>query len=87
MLFRSSCYPYYFEKKDGEWIGYDYENCPVSNLVENCINPKQAKAFEVVIPSIKTGLHRLALPACLGCNIKDKFREDNWFYSNDFVIK
>lgn len=84
----SSCYPYYFEKKDGKWISYHYDSCPNSNLAENCLKPKQVKAFEIIIPSInEEGIHRLALPACLGCNLEEKFREDKWLYSNDFVIK
>lgn len=83
----SSCYPYYFEKKDGTWQSDHYEDCPNSNLVENCINPRQTKAFETVIPSITTGLYRLALPACLGCNLQEKFREDEWFYSSEFTIR
>lgn len=83
----SSCYPYYFEKKEEGWESYPYGDCPDTNLVENCINPRQTKAFETVIPSITTGLYRLALPACLGCNLQEKFREDEWFYSREFIIK
>lgn len=83
----SSCYPYYFEKKDGEWISYHYENCPDGDLVETCIEPKRVKAYEIIIPALKTGFHRLALPACIGCGIQQKFQEDQWLYSNDFVIK
>lgn len=83
----SSCYPYYFEKKDGEWISYQYNNCLDSNLAGNCIKAKTAKAFEIIIPRIQTGAHRLALPACVGCGLQEKFREDQWLYSNDFVIK
>lgn len=83
----SSCYPYYFEKKDGEWKSYQYEDCPDGDLTETCISPKQVKAYEIIIPDLKIGFHRLALPACLGCGIQEKFHEDKWLYSNDFVIK
>lgn len=83
----SSCYPYYFEKRDGDWKSYHYTNCPNSNLVERCINSRQTKAFEIVVPALKTGLHRLALPACLECNLQEKFKEDQWLYSNDFIIE
>lgn len=83
----SSCYPYYFEKKDGEWISYHYESCPNGDLTETCIEPKQVKAYEIIIPALKTGFHRLALPACLGCGVQQQFQEDRWLYSNDFVIK
>lgn len=83
----SSCYPYYFEKKDGGWISYHYESCPNSDLVDSCINPKQVKAYEIVTPALKTGLHRLALPACLGCSAQEKFHGDKWLYSNEFILK
>lgn len=83
----SSCYPYYFEKKDGEWLSYQYEDCPNGDLVEICIEPKQVKAYEIITPALKTGFHRLALPACLDCAIQEKFHEDKWLYSNDFVIQ
>lgn len=82
----SSCYPYYLEKRDGNWDSYHYQNCPNSNTVEKCINSRETKAFEIIIPPVKTGLHRLALPACLSCNLQEKFREEKWLYSNDFVI-
>jgi len=83
----SSCFPYYFEKKDGIWESYQYINCPAENLAEKCINSKQTKAFELNIPTIEEGIYRLAIPACIGCNFHDKFREDEWFYSNKFTVK
>jgi len=83
----SSCYPYYFEKKNEEWKGYQYENCSGSNLVERCIEPKEVRAFELVIPQLDKGIHRLAIPACIDCGLKEKFKEDKKFYSNDFIIK
>ena len=83
----SSCYPYYFEKKNGDWVDYDYMNCPNGDLSEDCIDSKNVKAFELVIPNIEEGIHRLALSACIGCNFEDSFREDQKFYSNTFIIK
>lgn len=83
----SSCYPYYWEKKKENWEDYHYVDCPDNNLVDNCVNPKKVKAFELSIPVIDNGLHRLAIPACLGCNLQERFREDQRFYSNDFVIE
>ena len=83
----SSCYPYYFEKKNEKWEDYQYENCPDSNLVEKCIAPKEVRAFELVIPQLDKGIHRLAIPACIDCSLKEKFKEDKKFYSNDFIIK
>jgi len=83
----SSCYPYYFEKKNGEWIDYEYVECPDGNRAEDCINPEATKAFELVIPKVKEGIHRIALSACLSCNYNESFEEDKRFYSNTFIIK
>jgi hypothetical protein len=83
----SSCYPYYFEKKNGDWVDYDYMNCPNGDLPKDCIDSKNTKAFELVIPDIGEGIHRLALSACLGCNSEDSFKEDQKFYSNTFIVK
>jgi len=83
----SSCYPYNIEKKNGEWSPYSYENCLDSNLNENCIDSKQVKAFEFVIPFIKTGSHRLGISACIGCNADEVFEQGQKFYSNEFIIK
>lgn len=85
----SSCYPYIFERKDGGWESYRYEDCPKEDLVETCVSPKQIKAFEITISSLlmEKGSHRLAIPTCIGCNFNDMFREDQKLYSNDFIIK
>ncbi len=83
----SSCFPYYFERKDGVWEKYKYGDCPQDNIAENCVAPNKIKAFELNIPPIDKGIHRLAVPACIGCAIKDKFRDDKWFYSNEFTVK
>ena len=88
----SSCYPYYLEKKEEEeWKSYNYMDCSDSNLVESCVNPRKVKAFEITISSedlekINPGFHRIAIPACVGCNVDEEFREDQRFYSNEFVI-
>ena len=85
----SSCYPYYFERKDGSWDRYEYSNCDKEDLAKPCAQPKSVKAFELTIPAslVKKGIHRLAIPACIGCNVKSKFRKDKWLYSNSFLIK
>ncbi|MDP2910366.1 MAG: hypothetical protein Q8N58_01080 [bacterium] len=83
----SSCYPYYFERKNGNWIDYNYVPCSDGNMSEYCINPKGIKAFELVIPGVKEGTHRIALSACVGCNFNESFEEDKIFYSNPFIIK
>jgi len=82
----SSCYPYYIEKKNGGWKSYNYIACSQDNKVERCIDPKEVKAFELTVPPIEKGEHRLAIPACVGCQIQEEFESDKWFYSNEFKI-
>ncbi len=83
----SSCYPYNIEKKNGEWSSYRYEDCLDRNLNESCIDSRQVKAFELVIPFIETGFHRIGISACIGCNTNEVFKEGQKLYSNDFLIK
>lgn len=82
----SSCYPYYFEKNEGAWNNYRYKDCLEEDVINNCVEPDSIKAFELEIPAVKTGIHRIALPACIGCSINDLFSENSRFYSNDFII-
>jgi hypothetical protein len=82
----SSCYPYYFEKKDGSWNSYNYQNCPEDNLAKPCLKPNQEKAFEISIPQVEKGVHRLSLPACLECSLDSGFKENERLYSGDFII-
>lgn len=85
----SSCYPYVFERKNGDWESYDYTNCLDSDIVEVCVDSKKIKAFEITIPLsfMEKGDHRLLIPACIGCDRNETFEENQKFYSNDFVIK
>lgn len=84
----SSCYPYYLEKKNGDWKSYLYDHCPKMDLIGNCIKPKSEKFFQIEdLSYAKEGLHRLAIPVCIGCNLVDNFKEDKRFYSNEFSIK
>lgn len=83
----SSCYPYNIEKENGEWSSYHYENCLDSNLNESCIGSREVKAFELVIPSIEAGSHRLGISACIGCSTDEVFEQGQKFYSNNFLIK
>ncbi len=84
----SSCYPYYFERKNKGWQKYPYEKCPNKDVASQCLAPKKTKLFELSIPPIiGKGIHRLAIPVCFGCSQNDKFRNDKWFYSNQFIIK
>ncbi len=82
----SSCYPYYLEKKNTGWEGYNYSDCLKDNLNDKCVDAKQVKAFEIKLPSLEKGTYRLAIPICAGCNVPEKFKKDQWFYSNEFII-
>ena len=83
----SSCYPYYLEKKNEKWESYQYVDCYDFDSNGKCISPGQTKAFELTLPGVPDGLHRLALPVCIDCKSEDSFREDKRFYSNEFTIK
>jgi len=83
----SECYRYYLEKKNGEWQSYLYGDCQDPDLIKRCIEPGEAVGFALIIDFPEPGLHRAALPVCLGCEIGDYFKEDQRFYSNEFLIK
>jgi len=83
----SSCYPYYFEKKEGAWNNYRYSECSKEDKIEKCVEPENIKAFELEISLVKKGVHRIALPACIGCNLNELFDENGRFYSNEFLVR
>jgi hypothetical protein len=84
----SSCYPYYLEKKDGNWKSYLYDNCPKLNLTNNCIKVGGKKFFQIEdLSYTQEGIHRLAIPLCVGCNLVENFKESKRVYSNEFLIK
>jgi len=83
----SSCYPYYFEKKESAWNNYRYQKCLKDDIVENCVRPNEVKAFEVKIPSLEKGTHRMVIPLCTECDLNNSFNENERFYSNEFIIK
>lgn len=83
----SSCYPYVLEKKNNGWLSYPYQSCSKPDVNQICLSAFQSKFFEIILPFLDKGTHRLAVPACLNCDNKDGFREDNKFYSNEFSIK
>lgn len=83
----SSCYPYLFERKDeDEWSDYNYKECDKENLNQKCLDSKAVIAFEIPI-LIDGGIHRISLPACVGCRFNEKFQETEKFYSNQFNIE
>ena len=83
----SSCYPYLLEKKNEKWESYKYVECQKFNGNGHCLKAGQLKAFELTLPKVSEGLHRLAIPICIGCKSEDIFREDKRFYSNEFTVK
>lgn len=84
----SSCYPYYIETESGEgWESYSYKECPSNDLVDKCLDVGKEKAFQFTLPSLKKGLHRLAIPVCVSCNLLESFKREKWLYSNEFIIK
>jgi hypothetical protein len=85
----SSCYPYLMQIKEGTWNDYKYPSCDKENVAEVCIEPKNLKAFAISLSEtfVKPALHRLAIPACLGCVLGEQFRVDKILYSNEFEIK
>lgn len=83
----SSCYPYYLERKSEKWESYNYAECQDINENWHYIEPQKEKAFEITLPEVSVGLHRLAIPICIGCKEIESFREDKRFYSNEFLIK
>jgi len=85
----SSCYPYYLEKDDGSSQAYNYGSCPYADVAQPCMKPGDVKAFEILLDKMKIdkGTHRIAVPACVDCALQESFRRDEWFYSNEFVIK
>ncbi len=83
----SSCIPFYLKKKDDGYKGFDYNECSREDIAEKCIDPAEVKAFAIDLPSEVRGEYLLAIPACVGCNIRQIFREDQKIYSNEFVIK
>lgn len=85
----SSCYPYVLQMKNIGWNDYSYSGCEEQNVAEICIDPGQLKAFEIPLNeiSLKPAVHRLAIPACIGCAIGEQFRVDKIIYSSEFEIK
>ena len=85
----SSCYPYYLESGNGFLKSYHYGFCPYPDITEICIKSGESKFFELVLNKmeLKEGIHRIAVPACIGCVLQQTFRGDKFFYSDEFLIK
>lgn len=83
----SACYPYEFERKVNAWQKYSYPSCDKPDVAEWCIESGKTKAFEIALDSVREGIHRLAIPACLNCNLGGVFQQDLKLYSNNFDIE
>ncbi len=82
----SSCSPFYLQKKGDGYDGFNYKECS-DDVAETCIDPSGIKAFAINLPPKVGGEYLLAIPACVGCSVQQKFREDQKIYSNEFVIR
>lgn len=82
----SSCYPYYLEKKDDNWQRFEYSECLDKNIAEKCLSKDKVKGFEISLPDLEKGDYRLAIPVCLSCQSLQEFKQEKWFYSNEFKI-
>jgi hypothetical protein len=83
----SSCYPYLLENENENWKSYKYAECQKFDGNGHCIKAGDLKAFELTLPERIKGIHRLAIPICIGCKSEDTFKETTRFYSNEFTIK
>lgn len=81
----SACYPYYIESKETGWTADEYGQCSITDLAEKCLASKETRAFEFLLPDLKKGSYRLAIPVCVDCG--EMFKADRWFYSNEILIK
>ncbi len=83
----STCYPYYIEAEKEGWKSYKYLPCKGEDMVDSCVGPKEKKAFQLSLPELEGGPHRLAVPVCVECQKGERFQDEHWFYSNQFEIK
>jgi len=83
----STCYPYFLERKEENWERYNYVECKQTNIHNGCIKSEKEKAFELTLPEVEAGLHRLVVPVCSECKPEEGFKEETEFYSNEFLIK
>lgn len=84
----SSCYPYFLQENSGGWKNNQYDTCERQDVASDCVDPKSVKAFAISLASMFLSdlPHRIAVPACVGCILGEKFTVDKVFYSNEFGI-
>jgi len=84
----SSCFPYYLETKGETWHTYEYyENCSHPDIVENCIKPDYARFYEIELPDLNPGLHRILVPTMESGKVGDMFESEKEYLSNEFIIE
>jgi len=84
----SSCFPYYLQKKDGEWQSYGYPECPEEDVNIPCLSAGEKKTLRFALEKeIKTGLHRIAIPINKGGEKGESFEEEKRIYSDPFDVK
>lgn len=83
----SSCHPYFLERKNGGWKRYDQVKCPSEDRISVCLSPREERVFKTTLPAIGSGVYRLSVPVCRGCNLGTVFFEDGYFPSNEFKIR
>ncbi len=83
----SSCYPFFFERKNEKWEKYPYEKCKEVDFAKNCVFPGKEKFFQIDKIYAESGIHRLVIPVCFSCDIGDFFYQEGKIYSNEFLIK
>lgn len=83
----SSCYPYFFQKKNDLWEEYSYHNCDFEDKIVKCVKPLRRKVFQTSVPNILNGTYRISVPVCENCSLGTVFSEEDRFYSNEFEIR
>lgn len=84
----SSCYPYYLQRKEGEWENYNYPSCPEQDVNIPCISASETKKFKFnLFQGLHDGLHRLAIPINERGEKGKQFEEDRKVHTDPFEVK
>ena len=83
----SSCHPYFLEKEKDTWQPYSYVECPFSDEISKCVEPRELLAFLISLPLVDTGKHRLSVPLCEGCSPGRSFQDTSRLFSHEFEIQ
>ena len=83
----SSCYPYCLEHKEAGWEPYFYQDCRDVDVARDCMALGKVKAFEIVLPQTKRGVHRIVVPVCKDCRAGENFKMTHTLYSSPFEIR